>query len=143
MKFNKDDRISLGGIPGTIASAWEATAFRDRIYEVTFDGHNIKKDALEELRINRFTADWFDEHAEPYTDPKPTAAKFFDSLVPGDRFTVVNRNGVNVWEGDYAIYLSIKHSNDSGTMIRGLRHGYDTAPIDLFLIDSDTLTKIE
>lgn len=143
MKFNPKDRISLAGIPGTVIVAYEGTYARAAMYEVTFDGHVIGGALGDELRANRFTAPWFDAHAEPYTDPEPKAADFFAGLLPGDRFTVKNVRDSLVWDTDYITYLSDSYENGSGVMIRGIRHILDTVPEDLFIRDNDKLTKLE
>lgn len=143
MKFNPKDRISLAGIPGTVIVAYEGTYARAAMYEVTFDGHVIGGALGDELRANRFTAPWFDAHAEPYTDPEPKAADFFAGLLPGDRFTVKNVRDSLVWDTDYITYLSVSRENGTGVMIKGIRYGLDNGPEDLFIRDNDKLTKLE
>lgn len=143
MKFKENDRISLGGIPGTVTALYQGTYARSALYDVTFDGHIIGGALGDELRANRFTGDWFDEHAEPYADPEPTATDFLLALTPGDRFTLVNHKGDSIWTDNFVTFIGIKYSNDNGSMIRGIRYGIDSEPVDLFVINTDILTKTE
>lgn len=210
-KFNGDDRITLGGIPGTVVSRFDGTIYRQGVYEVAFDDHMLL--GVEDApRVNRFNIDWFDERAElipapqvhpdwdsipvgsdfgfylptfenpknfPYTKlsetsyrynnehdgytsdsppppspdtliprpPKPTAKDFFDSLVPGDRFTHTKGDGEVIWRRvDYTTFIGHGEQspdNVEGYMIQGIRHKLDQKPLDLYFLNDDVLTKID
>lgn len=145
MKFKENDRINFSGIVGTVVYSFESNMYRLGWYEVILDGHVADKDGVS--RPNRFTEDFFDAYAEPYVEPKPTAEGFFDTLVPGDRFTARAASGETLWAGaEYITYIgtsSFDSASPHGAMISGIRRSYDVTPVDLWFRNDDTLTKVD
>ena len=122
MKFAVKDRFVLGTLPGTVTGAAPGTAFRDGIYSVTFDGHEVVNAEGSYKPTNNFRADFFEEHAELLVPEPVSNQDTLRSLSLGDEFTLSDNRNQVIWSSVRFIE-ALDYRSNGDTMVRGFLNG--------------------